>query len=53
MTYEPLHSAQAWSVRVKEKKLLDLLVTIVALQEVSLIPSQVPTFWAIGQHTAR
>ena len=37
MTYEPMHSAQAQSVRVKEKYLLDLLVTIVAtLQEVRL-----------------
>ena len=30
MTYEPMHSAQAQSVRVKEKYLLDLLVIIVA-----------------------
>ena len=37
MTYEPMHSAQAQSVRVKEKYLLDLLVTIVAtLQEVRI-----------------
>jgi len=36
--YEPMHSAQAQSVRVKEKYLLDLLVTIVAtLQEVRII----------------
>ena len=28
MTYEPRHSAQAQSVRVKEKYLLDLLVII-------------------------
>jgi len=35
MTYEPMHSAQAQSVRGKKKYLLDLLVTIVAtLQEV-------------------
>jgi len=37
MTYEPMHSAQAQSVRVKEKYLLDLLVIIVAtLQEVRI-----------------
>jgi len=37
MTYEPMHSAQAQSVRVKEKYLLDLLVTIVVtLQEVRI-----------------
>jgi len=37
MTYEPIHSAQAQSVRAKEKYLLDLLVTIVAtLQEVRI-----------------
>jgi len=37
MTYERMHSAQAQSVRVKERKLLDLLVTIVAiLQEVRI-----------------
>jgi len=37
MTYEPMHSAQAQSVRVKERYLLDLLVTIVAtLQEVRI-----------------
>jgi len=35
MTYEPMPSAQAQSVRVKENYILDLLVTIVAtLQEV-------------------
>jgi len=35
MTYEPMHSAQAQSVRVRKKYLLDLLVTTVAtLQEV-------------------
>jgi len=35
MTYEPMHSGQAQSVRAKEKYLFDLLVTIVAtLQEV-------------------
>ena len=37
MTYEPMHSAQAQSVRVKKKFILDLLVTTVAtLQEVSI-----------------
>jgi len=37
MTCEPMHSAQAQSVKVKEKYLLDLLVTIVAtLQEVRM-----------------
>jgi len=37
MTFEPIHSAQAQSVRVKEKYLLDLLVTTVAtLQEVRI-----------------
>jgi len=37
MTIEPMHSAQAQSVRVKEKYLLDLLVTFVAkLQEVGI-----------------
>jgi len=38
MTYEPMHSPQAQSVRVaREKYLLDLLVTIVAtLQEVRI-----------------
>jgi len=38
MTYEPMHSAQAQSVRVARKKYrLDLLVTIVAtLQEVRI-----------------
>jgi len=30
MTYEPMNSAQAQRVRVKEKYLLDLLVAIVA-----------------------
>jgi len=35
MTYEPMHSAQAQSVRVKEKYLLALLVAFVAtLQDV-------------------
>jgi len=38
MTYEPMHSAQEQSVRVKEKNFLDLSLTIVALQKVSLIP---------------
>ena len=59
MTYEPIHSAQAQSVRVTKKYILVLLVTIVAtLQEVrinvylSLIPNQVLMFWAIGQHIA-
>jgi len=38
MTYEPMYSAQAQSVRVKEKYLLDLSVTIVAtMQEVKYI----------------
>jgi len=38
MTYEPMHSAEAQSVRVKEKYLLDSLVIIVAtLQEVRII----------------
>jgi len=37
MTYEPMHSAQVQSVRVKAKYLLDLLVTFVAtLQEVRI-----------------
>jgi len=37
MTYEPMHSAQAQIVRVKEKNILDLLVTTVAtLQEVRI-----------------
>ena len=37
MTNEPMHSAQAQCVRVKEKYLLGLLVTIVAtLQEVRI-----------------
>ena len=37
MTYEPMHSAQAQSLRVMEKIYLDLLVTIVAtLQEVRI-----------------
>jgi len=37
MSYEPMHSAQAQSVRVTEKYLLDLLVTIVVtLQEVRI-----------------
>jgi len=37
MTYEPMHSAQAQNVRVKENYLLDLLVNIVAaLQEVRI-----------------
>jgi len=37
MTYEPMHSAQAQTERVKEKCLLDLLVTIVAtLQEMRI-----------------
>ena len=60
MTYEPMDSAQAQSVRVKEKYLLDLSVTIVAtLQEVRLniyfvlISEPSPTFWAIGQYTDR
>jgi len=51
MTYEPVHSEQARSVRVKEKYLLDLLAIIVTtLQEVRidayfiLFTSQVPTF---------
>jgi len=51
MTYEPMDSAQAQSVRVKEKYLLDLSVTIVAtLQEVRiniyfvLISEPSPTF---------
>jgi len=51
MTYEPMHSAQAQSVRVKEKYLFDLSVTIVAtLQEVRiniyfvLISEPSPTF---------
>jgi len=51
MTYEPIHSAQAQSVRVTKKYILVLLVTIVAtLQEVrinvylSLIPNQVLMF---------
>ena len=36
MTYEPMHSAQAQSVRVTKKHILVLLVTVVAtLQEVS------------------
>ena len=37
MTYEPMHSAEAQSVRVKEKYLLDLLATIVGtLQEIRI-----------------
>jgi len=37
MIYEPMHSAQAQNVRVTEKYLLDLLVTIIAtLQEVRI-----------------
>jgi len=37
MTYEPMHSSQAQSVRVKKKYLLGLLVTTVAtLQEVRI-----------------
>jgi len=37
MTYEPMHSAQAQSVKVTKKYILVLLVTIVAtLQEVRI-----------------
>ena len=37
MTYEPMHSAQAQSVRVTKKYLLLLLITIVVtLQEVRI-----------------
>jgi len=37
MTYEPMHSTQTQSVRVTEKYILDLLVTIVVtLQEVRI-----------------
>jgi len=37
MTYEPMHSAQAQSVRVAKKYILALLVAIVAtLQEVKI-----------------
>jgi len=37
MTYEPMHSAQAQSVRATKKYILVLLITIVAtLQEMSI-----------------
>jgi len=37
MTYEPIYSAQAQSVRVMEKYLLDLLVTIVVTLQVRIM----------------
>jgi len=60
MTYEPMHSAQAQSVRVARKKNLDLLVTIVAtLQDVGihvyfiLNSESSPYVLSIGQYAAR
>jgi len=62
MTYEPMHSAQARSVRVKEKYLLDLLATIVVtLEDVRiniyfiLISESSPYVlsYTVGQYTAK
>jgi len=61
MTYEPLHAAQAQSVRVNEKisfgfvgqHCRDITRSLDKCIFYPYFRSQVPTFWAIGQYTAR